>query len=386
MDEQHLERILDATDGEPSTSGADAGAPVAAASGGLAPAQPAADGAGPSTSADGQQPGAAASTKAAFDPLGPRRKPKGRAAGPPAGLGLGGGLSPAGGGGRARAARPEAAGLEDDLLKLVAEWSQALHPEAEPASAGVSASAGGPASQGPQQQRPGAAVLRALEEQTRRTVAAQRGGGGGGGAGTGGSDGEGEEGEGEDGGGGGGAGGDHVSMIVDVVMQHLLSKDVLYQPMKEIRDQYPPWLEEHRGSTAPDDLARYEAQYAAICRLVEAYERQPGDYPKIMALLQEMQACGEPPAEIVQDMSSAIGAELPPGMMGGPGAAPAGLAGGGLGGLFRGGGGGGELGGLGGLGGLFGGGGGAGAPPGELDLPPELLGALPDNLRNCPIQ
>jgi hypothetical protein len=113
-----------ATDGEPSTSGADAGAPVAAASGGLAPAQPAADGAGPSTSADGQQPGAAASTKAAFDPLGPRRKPKGRAAGPPAGLGLGGGLSPAGGGGRARAARPEAAGLEDDLLKLVAEWSQ----------------------------------------------------------------------------------------------------------------------------------------------------------------------------------------------------------------------------------------------------------------------
>jgi hypothetical protein len=94
----------------------------------------------------------------------------------------------------------------------------------------------------------------------------------------------------------------------------------------------------------------------------------------------QMQACGEPPPEIVEDMSSAIGAELPPGFMGGGGGGGGGM-GEGLGGL------GGGLGGLmGGLGGLGGGLGGEAPGLGDLDLPPELLNALPENLRNCPMQ
>jgi hypothetical protein len=93
----------------------------------------------------------------------------------------------------------------------------ALHPEADDGPTP-------PAGAAPPPPRTGNAVLRALEEQTRRTVAEaglQRPGGGGGGEG-------GEEGEEE----GEGGGGDQVSAIMDVVMQHLLSKDVLYQPMK----------------------------------------------------------------------------------------------------------------------------------------------------------
>jgi hypothetical protein len=66
-----------------------------------------------------------------------------------------------------------------------------------------------------------------------------------------------------------------------------------------------------------------------------------------------MQACGEPPPEIVNEMSSAIGAELPAGLMGGGG----------------------------------GGGGGGGPGQGDLEaLPSELLGMMPDDLRNCPVQ
>lgn len=73
-----------------------------------------------------------------------------------------------------------------------------------------------------------------------------------------------------------------------------------------------------------------------------------------------MQACGEPPPEIVEDMSSAIGAELPPGIMGGGGE-----------GVGPGAGAGGHM---------------DPANLGDLEVPQELLAALPENMRNCPMQ
>ncbi len=40
--------------------------------------------------------------------------------------------------------------------------------------------------------------------------------------------------------------------LADSIMQQLLSKDVLYQPMKDIGDKYPAWLAARRcaASTA----------------------------------------------------------------------------------------------------------------------------------------
>ena len=34
--------------------------------------------------------------------------------------------------------------------------------------------------------------------------------------------------------------------LADTIMQQLLSKDVLYQPMKDIGAKYPAWLATHR--------------------------------------------------------------------------------------------------------------------------------------------
>ncbi len=83
----------------------------------------------------------------------------------------------------------------------------------------------------------------------------------------------------------------HRSMIVDVVMQHLLSKEVLYQPMQEIRDKYPPWLEANRGQIDAEEFERYEQQYKCIVALCSAYETEPNNFPKLMELLQEV-GCG----------------------------------------------------------------------------------------------
>lgn len=183
-----------------------------------------------------------------------------------------------------------------------------------------------------------------------------------------------------------------MAAVVDSVMRHLLSRDVLHGPMCEIRDRYPPWLERNKPPLkSVEEHERYERQYAAICALCAQYERDPGDFPALMLLLQRMQACGEPPAEIVEEMSSAVAADVPGLMAGGGGA-----GGGGLGALLGG------AGGAAGLDALLGGGGGGEGEEGNDDdddegpgleallsqMPPELLRDLPPELKGagCPVQ
>lgn len=118
-----------------------------------------------------------------------------------------------------------------------------------------------------------------------------------------------------------------MNSLVDGLMQHLLSKDVLYEPMREIGEKYPAWLASHRNTLAPDELQRYEKQLGYIRQICALYETSPNDFSRLMALLQEMQDCGQPPEDIVKELApGGFGPDglpvLPPGMPGGgvPGA------------------------------------------------------------------
>ncbi|KAJ0243712.1 Peroxisome biogenesis protein 19-2 [Hirschfeldia incana] len=90
--------------------------------------------------------------------------------------------------------------------------------------------------------------------------------------------------------------------IVDTMMQQLLSKDILHEPMKEIGARYPKWLEEHESSLSKDDFERYSRQYELIKELNSVYENEPNNSSKIMEIMQKMQECGQPPSDIVQEM------------------------------------------------------------------------------------
>lgn len=61
-----------------------------------------------------------------------------------------------------------------------------------------------------------------------------------------------------------------------------------YCVVQEIRDKYPPWLEQHKSDRSEAEMKCYEAQYASICRLCDAYETDPDNYSKLMTLLQEV--------------------------------------------------------------------------------------------------
>ncbi|KAL6985186.1 hypothetical protein U1Q18_018563 [Sarracenia purpurea var. burkii] len=99
------------------------------------------------------------------------------------------------------------------------------------------------------------------------------------------------------------AGSQDMESIVETMMQQLLSKEILHDPMKEIAERYPKWLEEHQSKLSKDEYERYSHQYELIKDLTEVYETEPGNFNKIVELMQKMQECGQPPNDIVQELA-----------------------------------------------------------------------------------
>ena len=52
------------------------------------------------------------------------------------------------------------------------------------------------------------------------------------------------------------AGGLDPNSIVDGMMEQLLSKDLMYEPMKHVADQFPAWIEEKKESLSQAELAK----------------------------------------------------------------------------------------------------------------------------------
>ncbi|GAX80605.1 hypothetical protein CEUSTIGMA_g8040.t1 [Chlamydomonas eustigma] len=114
---------------------------------------------------------------------------------------------------------------------------------------------------------------------------------------------------------GGTEGGGGMGFMVDYIMQNLLSKEVLYQPLKEICEQYPPWLEANEGKLSAEDVQRYKLQHSSIQAVCKQYEDDPSNFKQLVDLIQKMQAYGDPPRDIVDEMTGG----MPSALMGGSG-------------------------------------------------------------------
>lgn len=99
--------------------------------------------------------------------------------------------------------------------------------------------------------------------------------------------------------------------IIDGMMRQLLSKEVMYEPMKEITKKFPKWLAENEDSLAKDDYERFGKMYQYFQKIVAVYESEPNNYTRLMELMQDMQECGQPPAEIVRNQHPPLGAQSP---------------------------------------------------------------------------
>lgn len=99
------------------------------------------------------------------------------------------------------------------------------------------------------------------------------------------------------------AGSPDMESMVETMMQQLLSKEILHEPMKEMEDRYPKWLEENKAKLANEEYCRYNKQYELIKELNRAYETDPANFKKIVDLMQKMQECGQPPNDIVHELA-----------------------------------------------------------------------------------
>lgn len=98
------------------------------------------------------------------------------------------------------------------------------------------------------------------------------------------------------------AGAQDMDSIVETMMQQLLSKEILHEPMKDIVEKYPKWLEDNKDKISKEEYGRYNNQLELMVKLIEVYENDPENMTRIFDIMQNMQECGQPPSDLVQDI------------------------------------------------------------------------------------
>jgi peroxin-19 len=56
------------------------------------------------------------------------------------------------------------------------------------------------------------------------------------------------------------------------MMEQLTNKEILYEPMKELDDKFPEWMEKNKSTTSKEDLTRYEQQQLVVREIVARFE------------------------------------------------------------------------------------------------------------------
>ncbi|GIJ87714.1 peroxisome chaperone and import receptor [Aspergillus pseudoviridinutans] len=104
-----------------------------------------------------------------------------------------------------------------------------------------------------------------------------------------------------------GNGGDDLDLtqMIAGVMEQFSNKEMLYEPMKELDAKWGPWLKDNKGKVPAEDMERYEKQAKLVTEIVAKFEEEgyTDEDPKyrqaVWDKMQEMQALGSPPEELV---------------------------------------------------------------------------------------
>lgn len=58
------------------------------------------------------------------------------------------------------------------------------------------------------------------------------------------------------------------------MMEQLTNKEILYEPMKELDEKFPEWLEKNREKTKPEELKQYEQQQVIVREIVAKFDEK----------------------------------------------------------------------------------------------------------------
>ncbi|KAF9044164.1 Pex19 protein family-domain-containing protein [Panaeolus papilionaceus] len=105
--------------------------------------------------------------------------------------------------------------------------------------------------------------------------------------------------------------------FLEGLMGQLLTKEVLYEPLKELSTSFPGYLEKNAATLSQEDKTRYEQQRVCVAKILAVFDRpsytdtNAGASKEIMDLMSEMQTYGSPPAEIMGDLPPGFDGSMP---------------------------------------------------------------------------
>ncbi|KAI8052031.1 Pex19 protein family-domain-containing protein [Syncephalis plumigaleata] len=95
--------------------------------------------------------------------------------------------------------------------------------------------------------------------------------------------------------------------LIDGMMGQLMTRDVLYEPMKELAEKYPAYLAEHKEKIPADTYTQYEQQYTYVNKFSTFNDDLAAAAAEvdstISELMQKMQDCGQPPKELLEQLA-----------------------------------------------------------------------------------
>ncbi|KAF8952434.1 Peroxisome chaperone and import receptor [Haplosporangium bisporale] len=100
--------------------------------------------------------------------------------------------------------------------------------------------------------------------------------------------------------------------VLEGMMEQLMSKDILYEPMFDLQQKYPQWLKDNKDKISESEYARYEKQYGFVNEIVAFFDKPDFDdknetqNKSIIDLMQGMQDCGQPPADILDELAPGL--------------------------------------------------------------------------------
>ncbi|RKP12862.1 Pex19 protein, partial [Piptocephalis cylindrospora] len=99
--------------------------------------------------------------------------------------------------------------------------------------------------------------------------------------------------------------------MMEEMMSQFMTREVLYEPMRELANKYPDWLRDKKGTLSKEEYDQYKKQLGHIQAMVTHFESSSSSEPDgsdqqdpvISELMEKMQECGQPPAELLQDLA-----------------------------------------------------------------------------------
>uniref|UniRef100_A0A7S4AM16 Peroxin-19 n=1 Tax=Pseudo-nitzschia australis TaxID=44445 RepID=A0A7S4AM16_9STRA len=105
--------------------------------------------------------------------------------------------------------------------------------------------------------------------------------------------------------------------FMDGMMEQLLSKELMYEPMQQVTAKFPSWLESNKDKITPEEWDQRNCQYECFQRLVQAYENEDdkgagsastksSQTQRLLELMQQVQEYGQPPPEIINEIAPGL--------------------------------------------------------------------------------